>query len=204
MVVDGRWHRRAGVVAALTLAMMAAVARAGAQQTWQAALSGPAEAPPNVSPGTGQALLTLSGSNLTIDVTFSDLLAGTTASHVHCCTLAALTGTAGVATTLPTFPGFPLGVTSGTYLNTLDLLAPTSYNPAFLAANGGDVNVAMSTLISGMNAGNAYLNIHSTQFPGGEIRGFLILTPEPGTMLLLGTGLAALAAASRKRRRAHR
>jgi hypothetical protein len=44
-----------------------------------------------------------------------------------------------VATTLPTFAGFPLGVTSGTYINTLDLTLASSYNPAFVTANGGSM-----------------------------------------------------------------
>jgi hypothetical protein len=179
--------------------MMATLSSAGAQ-TWTATLAGPSEVPPNTSPGTGQALITLSGSNLTINVTFRDLLFPTIASHIHCCTTVPGAGTAGVATPVPTFPGFPLGVTSGTYLNTFDLLLASSYNPAFLAASGGDVNVAMARLIAGMNSGTAYLNIHTTQFPGGEIRGFVV-APEPGTMLLLGSGLAGIAAARPRRRR---
>jgi hypothetical protein len=179
--------------------MLATLSSAGAQ-TWTATLAGPSEVPPNTSPGTGQALITLSGSNLTINVTFRDLLFPTIASHIHCCTTVPGAGTAGVATPVPTFPGFPLGVTSGTYLNTFDLLLASSYNPAFLAASGGDVNVAMARLIAGMNSGTAYLNIHTTQFPGGEIRGFVV-APEPGTMLLLGSGLAGIAAARPRRRR---
>jgi hypothetical protein len=71
-----------------------------------------------------------------IDVSFSGLLGTTTASHIHCCTPTPLSGTAGVATTTPTFAGFPLGVTSGTYMNTLDLTLASSYNPAFVTANG--------------------------------------------------------------------
>ena len=39
----------------------------------------------------------------------------------------------------------------------------------------------------------SYFNIHSGAFPGGEIRGFLAPVPEPTTMLLLGSGLAAAA-----------
>jgi hypothetical protein len=36
-------------------------------------------------------------------------------------------------------------------------------------------------------AGRAYINFHTTQYGGGEIRGFL--APEPGTLALLGLGV---------------
>jgi hypothetical protein len=73
-----------------------------------------------------------------VQVSFTGLTTNTTAAHIHCCTAFPDTGTVGVATTLPAFPGFPLGVTAGTYDHTpFDLTAKTIWNPAFITAHGG-------------------------------------------------------------------
>jgi hypothetical protein len=160
--------------------------------TYYASLSGPGETPPNTSPGVGFADITLDTAThtLTVLAAFSGLTSGTQASHIHCCTAASLTGTAAVATPVPTFPGFPSGVTSGSYSATFDTSLLASWNPAFVTANGGTALAAEAALVAGLAAGKSYFNIHTTNFPGGEISGFLVPTPEPASF-----GLAALALA---------
>jgi hypothetical protein len=168
---------------------------------YDAFLSGPNESPPNASPGTGFAIVDYDNvaHTLLVDVSFSGLLGTTTASHIHAATAVPGTGTAGVATTTPYFTGFPLGVTSGSYSNVLDLTMASSYNPAYVTANGGTTASAEAALAAAMAAGEAYLNIHTTVVPGGEIRGFLTLVPEPSGAALLGLGAAIIAWARRGR-----
>jgi len=155
---------------------------------YQAVLTGPNESPPNASPATGFADVEYNSSahTLAVNVTFSGLLGSSTASHIHAATASPGTGTAGVATTTPYFTGFPIGVTSGSYNATLDLTQSSSYNPAFITANGGTTASAEAALTSAIAADEAYLNIHSSVFPGGEIRGFLVLVPSSLALLALG------------------
>jgi hypothetical protein len=141
-----------------------------------AALNGGNQNPAIATPGTGTAKVTWNTltNEMSVDVTFSGLTTPTTAAHIHCCVTPP--GNTGVATTVPTFTGFPLGVTSGTYTHTFDMTSAASYNPAFVTANGGTTAGAEAALLAGLEAGQAYLNIHTTMFPGGEIRGFLAST----------------------------
>lgn len=183
----------------------AATPAAAAILVYDAELSGPAESPPVASPGVGIATVEIDtdAHTLSVKVEFSGLLGPTSVSHIHCCTAVPGAGTAGVATPTPTFPGFPAGVTAGTYEATFDLTDLTSFNGAFVTANGGTATLAEAALLSGIADGKAYLNIHTTLFPAGEIRGFLTPAsdvPEPGAIGLFGLGLIGLAYTQRRRR----
>jgi hypothetical protein len=181
---------------------------AGASQalTYTAQLSGPNESPPVASPGSGFAIVDFDATAHTLRVseTFSNLLGNTTASHIHCCLATPATGNAGVATQVPTFAGFPLGVTGGTYDNTFNTLLPSTWNPAFITANGNTVAGAESALATGLAAGTTYINIHTNLFPAGEIRGFLTQAtsgqvPEPGIIALVAIAAGALATSRRRK-----
>ena len=188
--------------ATLLTAVMAIAASTSQAQVFTAHLSGANESPPNASPGTGEAIVTLDTllNTMRVQVNFSGLTANATASHIHASTATPFTGTAGVATTTPTFAGFP-AATSGSYDNTLDLTLSSSYNPAFVTANGGTTASAEAALLKGIFDGKSYLNIHTSNNPTGEIRGFLA-APEPGTMAFLsGMGFFGTLLALRRRRR---
>ncbi|MEO8936088.1 MAG: CHRD domain-containing protein [Burkholderiaceae bacterium] len=166
----------------------------------QTMLSGANENPIVGTPGTGSATVVIDTilNTMFVGVTFSGLTAVTSASHIHCCAVAPLN--AGVATTTPSFAGFPLGVTSGSYASTLDLTLLSSYNPAFVALHGGTALGAEAFLVAGMTAGQSYLNIHTVSNPGGEIRGQLLVVPEPETLALLAGAILFGALGGRRRR----
>ncbi len=128
-----------------------------------------------------------------INLEFSGLSGNTTASHIHGPTPNPFTGTAGVITAVPSFPGFPLGVTFGTYTRLYDMSLASSYNPTFVTNNGGTPLSAFAAFTTAAAAGRTYLNIHSSRFPGGEIRAFLNPVPEPSSVALTGIGIALLA-----------
>ena len=173
-----------GLAPALITAYGGSVAQAldGGPQflSFPVTLSGANENPANGSPATGSGFVQIDPAThqLHINVSFSGLTGPTIAAHIHCCI--APPGNTGVATTVPAFPGFPLGVTSGSYDGILDMTQASSWNPAFIVANGGTTAGAESALVSGAVAGRAYLNIHTTTFPPGEIRAFLVLQQGGG------------------------
>lgn len=170
--------QRAGTILAMGFALLFSLPAAQAQ-TYTATLAGANENPSVASPGTGTATVTIDTVAHTLRVvsSFSGLTANTTASHIHCCV--APPANAGVATTLPSFVGFPLGVTFGAMDQTYNMTLAATWNPAFITANGGTPAGAEAALAAGLAAGQAYLNIHTVAFPGGEIRGFLALPPAP-------------------------
>ena len=177
-------------------------------------LIGANEVPPTGSPGTGSATVTLDTTldAMRVQVSFSGLFptiqsgpmtgaqSGVTVAHIHCCLASPLlTGVnVPVATTSPSFPDFPSGpgVTAGTYNRLFDLTLDTTYNlpnvpPGNMTPNpflGTSAATAEPVFIKALMAGETYLNIHSTAFSGGEIRGFLVVVPGP----IAGAGLPGL------------
>jgi CHRD domain len=156
--------------------------------TFQLNLSGANEVPAISPAGTGTATVVLdpAAQTLQVSATFSGLTSNTVAAHIHCCT--PLGTNVMVATLLPAFTDFPLGVTSGTYpAHLFDLTMASSYNPAFVTAHGG-LAQAEADFIAGILAGQSYLNIHTMNNMGGEIRAQLPGVPGP----IAGAGLPGL------------
>lgn len=163
-------------------------------------MDGPSEPTASLGTGYGTALYDNLAHTLALSASFSGLTGNTTNSHIHAATANPFLLTAGVATTTPTFAGFPSGVTSGSFSNTLDLTLASSWNPAYVTANGGTTAGAEAALSAALFANKSYWNIHSSEFGGGEIRGFLTLIPEPASFTLVALGIAGIAGIARRRR----
>lgn len=124
--------------------------------------------------GGGFATLTLDDVSGLVTVTsgsFSNLSGTTTVAHIH-----GLSGP-GVGSSPILTLNIPLGVTAGS------IAGSGNFSPA---------NVA------GMLNGLTYINIHTSTFGGGEIRGQNLLVPEPGVLALLGLGGLILSRCVRK------
>jgi hypothetical protein len=188
---------------ALILAVLATSSAFADNTIYRSTMSGPSESLPNNSPGASVATIVIDNVAMTMSLTipFVDLLAPSTAAHLHCCTAQPLIGTAPPAIS---FVDFPLGVRDGLYERMFNLSDAGTYDPAFLSAHGGAVATARDFLLAGINANTSYLNIHSSLYPAGEIRGFLVQlapVPEPSAWLMMGVGLAGLSLYGRRRQR---
>jgi CHRD domain/PEP-CTERM motif len=145
--------------------------------TYNILFSGLQSVPANGSTATGNATVTVNDTLDTVAVTlsFAGLTGGNaSAAHIHCCVPTNANG----PVVIP-FTGFP-NTTSGTYSNTF-----TGVDP---------VNIA------GIEAGQAYINIHNATFPGGEIRADILAAPVPEPTSI-GLTILALSAAAALRRR---
>src|SRR5580765_4075244 len=102
------------LVAVMIAAGFSSSSARAAQFFYDAIMDGPSESPANASPGTGFGTVVYDNvlHTLALNCNFSGLTGTTTASHIHAATPTPFSGTAGVATTTPSFAGFPLGVTS--------------------------------------------------------------------------------------------
>lgn len=173
--------KRRAILAALCVAGFAAAQSFGAIHQFQANMDGLEEVPVNASLGTGILDCTLDDTNGFVQVTagsYANLLAPSSNGHIHG----------------PALPGVNAGVV-------LPLTGPYGVFSGPLSGSGTLTRAGFTTqqLINAMLAGEMYVNVHSTQFPGGEIRGQLRLVPEPATAM----GLMAITGVVLARRRRH-
>lgn len=152
-------------LAALTVALIANVALGDDRGHARATLSGYEETPSTLSsPGRGELRATIDEGNseITYELTFSGLTA-VSAAHIH---LGQRATTGGVSAFLCGGGGQAACPTSaGTVTGTI---RPANViGPAAQGIAAGEWN----ELVAAMRAGYTYANVHTTAFPGGEIRG---------------------------------
>jgi hypothetical protein len=140
---------------------------------FQAFLSGANENPPNATTGSGYGTVTLNQAmtSFDVDLTWTGLTGPASAGHIH--------GPAPVGTNAAVI--FPFNIVSGT----------SGHFTGTFAINAQQ--------LGWLNDGLLYMNLHTAQFPAGEIRGQLTPTPEPTSLILLSTGLLGIGRYTRRR-----
>ncbi len=145
--------------------------------------------PPNISGGVGDGTFTLNDVTFEMisDVHFSLVSGIMTGAMLFGPTAIPYTGTASTAVGSP-FTSFTNNSSIGRFTGTLDMTQAGNYDPSFLAANGGNTAAAFAALKAAANSGKTYIDIKTTAYPGGAIRGFLTPVPEPTSACLLAIG----------------
>jgi hypothetical protein len=110
--------------------------------------------PPVVSDGDGEAELVLRRGEVRYEVEWEDLTSGVVAGHIHCA---------------PAGANGPVGVT----LVHEPLGADDRVRGSFTGPDAGNACgwANLGDVLGAMVSGNAYVNIHTANFPAGEIRG---------------------------------
>jgi hypothetical protein len=146
-----------------------AAASQAAVFNYTCAMNGFQEVPPTTSQGIATCVLTMNDATLNLSGTGSVqfLSAAPTGFHIH---------------------NAAYGV-SGPIVQDLGVASISGGNINF------SINMTAATFASLkaiMDARNGYMNIHTANFPGGEIRGQIAPVPEPASLAALGLGAVAL------------
>jgi hypothetical protein len=148
-----------------SLSIMAPAA-AVADNLFSATLAGDNEVPPINTNGTATFSMNV-GASITFTLTFDQLSTNLTMAHLH---FAPTKVGGGVMIWLCGGGGQPACpvATSGTITGTITAANVTG--PSSQGISAGDLTSALEAV----GEGNAYCNMHTTKFPGGEIRGQVV------------------------------
>jgi hypothetical protein len=154
-------------VALLVVATATFAAPPAQPRNFTAPLNGAAEVPSVDTQARGVAIFQLSadGSELSYRLIASNI-ENVMMAHIHCCSAA--DDNAGVVVWLYPESGPPPATIDGRHAGTLATGTITSADLV-----GSLEGMSLDALVDEIVAGNAYVNVHTTQNPGGEIRGQL-------------------------------
>lgn len=141
------------VTVLVTVLATASVAYAD-ELKFEAELSGAEEVPPVMTEGVGEAKFESDGTSVEFELKWDDLTAPAFAGHIHC-------GVRGM--------NGPVGVTL--FAGAMD--TEGEVQGAFAGPDPGNACGwdDLADVFGAMATGAAYVNVHTTQHPGGEIRG---------------------------------
>ena len=151
-------------IAALMANLLAAPLVHSQTERFSASLSGANEVPPINTAGTGNFEMAIQQGTITFSLTFSDLSSSLTVAHLH---FAPSKVAGGVMIFLCGGGGQAAcpAATSGSITGTITAANVTGPGGQGIAA--GDLDSALEAVREDL----AYANMHTTNFPGGEIRG---------------------------------
>lgn len=156
----------------ILLGLAGSLTLAGAQSLFTVNLDGPQAGTPSLGNGVGTLTLNLDNT-VSYEITFSGLTAAANNAHIH-------------------GPGAP-GVTAG-------VVKPLTFPLATSGDMSGTTTALSEQQAADMLAGLHYVNIHSSFAPAGEIRGQILLVPEPSAVALAGLGLGTISVLRRRGR----
>ena len=141
-----------------------------------ASIDGLQEVPPSGSPGTGTGVMTYDDITnlLSWNIAYSGLIGTPTLSHFH-----------GPA---------PVGINAGVQVDIVANSGGSITSPMIGSATISDPQEA------DLLAGLWYINIHSTAYASGEIRGQVQAVPIPPALWLFGSGLLGLVGIARHKK----
>jgi hypothetical protein len=150
-----------GIVALAGLASMSCNDALEGKEAFIANLTGGEEVPPRSTGASGTAQIFVEGNQVTYAIEVDDITA-VTAAHIH-----AEPGAPGVNGPVRLFLYPPRAGDPAPQVTTTNKLILVQATVDSSNVSG----ITFDQLLTAMRTGNAYVNVHTVQFPGGEIRG---------------------------------